>query len=259
MKTVAIVQARMSSRRLPGKNLMPVLGRPMLVRLVERLQASERLDEVCVATSDQASDDPIAAWTAETGATAFRGSLEDVLGRVLGAAKHTGADRIVEITGDCPLVDPAMVDASILRHAKGDVDYVYCVLDRVSFPIGFDAQVYARELLEEVDGLATAEQDRADVTPYIYHHPERYRLLNLYAPPALDRPDYFLCVDEPRDLLLVRRIFAALSSEAAPFGVREIIDYLDAHPELPALNRRERHEMEYPRSGGAAAQEEMEL
>jgi spore coat polysaccharide biosynthesis protein SpsF len=152
-----------------------------------------------------------------------------------------------------------MVDASVRRHARGDADYVYCVLDRVSFPIGFDAQVYARALLEEVDRLATSDEDRTNVTPYVYHHPERYRLLNLYAPPELDRPDYFLCVDELRDLVLVRKIFEALAGGSGVFGVRDIIGYLDAHPELPASNRRERAELEYPRSGGLAAQEEMRI
>jgi spore coat polysaccharide biosynthesis protein SpsF len=257
MTTVAIIQSRMSSRRLPGKNLRPILGRPMLARLIERLKQADSLDRICVATSSHSSDDPIEQLARAEGVDCFRGSLDDVLQRVTQAAQHCGAQRVVDITGDCPLVDPRMVDACVRRHARGDADYVYLALDRISFPPGLDIQVYARDQLERVEAVATSDYDRNNVTPYFYHHPDQFRLLNLYAPPELDRPRYFLAVDYPQDFDLVTQIFGALQRDGQAFGARDVVGYLDQHPELARSNARDPATLDSADTGGAARQELM--
>jgi spore coat polysaccharide biosynthesis protein SpsF len=187
-RVVALVESRMASTRLPGKNLLPILGKPMLARLLERLKRCRMVDELCVATTRDAADDALEALARAEGVACHRGSVDDVLERTLHAATALKADVIVEITGDCPLVDPDIADAAVRRYLKGGVDYVANVLDRLSFPVGFDVQVYSRAALAEVSGLTDDPFDRGNVTPFFYRNPQRYRLLNLFAPPALDRP-----------------------------------------------------------------------
>lgn len=255
MKVAAIIESRMSSTRLPGKNLKPILGRPMLSRLLERLKRSRLIDVICLATSVDPADAPLEELAGGEGLACYRGSLEDVLHRTLGAANSVGADVIVEITGDCPLIDPAIIDAAIRRYKKQDVDYVCNVLDRLSFPIGFDVQVYSTALLSEVDGLATEEYDRANVTPYVYHHPERYRLLNLLAPPELDRPRYRLCVDYVDDFNLVTTIFETLYPADSGFTAFDIVRFLDENPVLAQSNIGRDDAFEFPSSGDQARQE----
>jgi spore coat polysaccharide biosynthesis protein SpsF len=256
MKTIAIIQSRMSSRRLPGKNLLPIVGRPMLARLLDRLKLARKLDGICIATSTEVSDDPIESLARQEGVLCFRGSLEDVLDRVYHAARACDAGRIVEITGDCPLTDPAMVDAMVARHEQGDADYVYNVLDRVTFPVGFDVQIYSSAILEQTWREASDPYDRNNVTPYLYHHPNRFRLLNMAAPADLVRPDYFLCVDEARDLTLVRAVFEHFLPQGSAFDARSIIGFLDRHPDLVAAQGRI-GPYEHPQSGGQARQEQL--
>jgi spore coat polysaccharide biosynthesis protein SpsF len=255
MKVVGIVESRMSSRRLPGKNLEPILGRPMVSRLVERLRRARTLDAICLATSTDPSDQVLEDWAGAEGVACFRGSLDDVLDRTLGAARSLEADLIVEITGDCPLIDPGIVDAVVARYLRGGFDYVTNVLDVLTFPIGFDVQVYSSRLLGEVSALTQDVYDRENVTPFIYHHPERYRLLNLRAPPPLERPRYLLCVDHPEDFALVRAVYEALYPSDPAFSAADIIRFLDGRPDLVRLNNWREEAFTFPRSGGAAVQE----
>jgi len=259
MKVAAIVESRMSSRRLPGKNLKTLVGRPMLSHLTERLHRSQGLDAVCVATSMDPSDQPLADWAMGEGVPCFRGALDDVLGRVLGAARSLEADVIVEITGDCPLTDPGIVDAMVARYRRGGYDYVTNVLDVLTFPIGFDVQVYSTELLATVAAATDDPYDRENVTPFIYHHPERHRLLNLRAPPALDRPRFFLSVDHPEDFALVREVFETLYPANPTFTAADVIRFLDGRPDLAASNARGEAAFTFPSSGGRAVQEVLEI
>jgi spore coat polysaccharide biosynthesis protein SpsF len=231
----------------------------MLGRLLERLARCQTVNTVCLATSVDPTDAPLDAFARAEGVACHRGSLDDVLDRVANAARSVRADLIVEITGDCPLVDPDIIDAAVRRYARGDADYVINVLDRLTFPIGFDVQVYSRALLEEVAREASAAYDRANVTPFIYHHPERYRLLNLRAPPALDRPRYRLCVDYPDDFEVVAAIFQALYPDKPAFTAFDIVRFLDAHPDIAARNIQHDEAFIFPSSGGLARQEILEL
>lgn len=254
MKIAAVVESRMSSKRLPGKNLKPILGEPMLARLLERLKRSEMITDICIATSTHPSDAALEELARTEGVKCFRGSLEDVLDRTLRAAKLVEADILVEITGDCPLIDHAIMDAAIRRFLKGDCDYVANVLDRLSFSIGFDVQVFSVDLLEEIASLAKDPYDRNNVTPFIYRNPARYRLLNLYAPPELDRPQYFLSVDQLSDFQVITTIYEALYPKDPAFEAREIVGFIDKRPEIASSNYRP-DAFSFPSSGGAAQQE----
>jgi spore coat polysaccharide biosynthesis protein SpsF len=259
MRIAAIVESRMTSRRLPGKNLRPILGRPMVARLMERLRRVALIDVVCLATSTDESDAPLVAVARQEGAACHRGSLDDVLGRVLAAAQSVGADAIVEITGDCPLADPGIIDAAIRRYQSGDVDYVINVLDRRTFPDGFDVQVYGVPLLAEVARLTADPTDRVDVTPYIYHHADRYRVLNLLAPPELDRPQYRLSVDYLEDFEVVTAIYEALYPRDPAFTAFDIMALLDAHPGIARRNAWRAEALGFPTSVGPVRHEVMAL
>jgi spore coat polysaccharide biosynthesis protein SpsF len=258
-KVVALVESRMTSRRLPGKNFKPILGRPMLSRLLERLRRARSLDAICLATSVDPSDAVLEELARGEGIACHRGSLEDVLDRVLGAARSVNADVIVEITGDCPLVDPQVVDAAVARYLRGDVDYVANVLNRLTFPIGFDVQVYGVSLLAEIAGLTSDPDDRVNVTPFIYHHPERYRLLNLQAPPALARPFYRLCVDHPEDFELITAVYESLYPHNPAFTGADVIAFLDQHPQLAGKNNTRPDAFECPQVPGELRQEVLAL
>jgi len=225
----------MTSSRLPGKVLADAVGRPLLAHMIERLRRCPGLDEIVVATTVNASDDPVAELADQLGAGVFRGSEDDVLGRVLGAAQAHGAELIVETTGDCPLIDPAIVGEVIDRFAAGGADYCSNMLER-TFPRGMEVQVFPTAVLAEVDRLTDAPADREHVSLYIYEHPERYRLAGVAADPARGA-DVRLTVDTPEDLALVRAVFEELYPRDPAFGLGEILDLLDARPELRALNR----------------------
>jgi spore coat polysaccharide biosynthesis protein SpsF len=258
-KVVALVESRMTSRRLPGKNFKPILGRPMLARLLERLRRARSLDAICLATSVDPTDAVLEELAQAEGIACHRGSLEDVLDRVLGAARAQAADVIVEITGDCPLVDAEVVDAAVARYLRGDVDYVANVLNQLTFPIGLDVQVYGVPVLEEIATLTNDPDDRVNVTPYIYHHPERYRLLNLTAPPALARPSYRLCVDHPEDFEVITTIYQRLYAANPAFTARDVIRFLDAEPALVARNNGRHDAFDCPQVPGTLRQEVMQL
>ncbi len=226
----------------------------MLHRLLERLRRS-RVDTVSLATSTDASDDVLIDLAEEAGVSTHRGSLNDVLSRVIGAARAAEADVIVEITGDCPLVDPAIVDAVLARYLAGGYDYVANVLDELTFPIGFDVQVFSVDLLEDVSRLTQDPADRENVTSFIYRNPERYRLLNVRAPPALDRPRYRLCVDYPQDFHLIEQIYQTLYPVDAAFSAEAVVLLLDSRPDLATSNTTMPNAFEWPSSGGRADQE----
>jgi spore coat polysaccharide biosynthesis protein SpsF len=225
----------MTSSRLPGKVLAPAAGRPLLAHMIERLERCAALDAIVVATTTNASDDPVAELAEGLGAGIFRGSEEDVLGRVLSAARAHEAELIVETTGDCPLIDPVIVGEVIDRFGESGVDYCSNLLER-TYPRGMEVQVFPTAVLAEVDRLTDAPADREHVSLYIYEHPDRYRLSNVRADPPRGADDR-LTVDTPEDLAVVRAVFEALYPRRPAFGLSDILDLLDARPELRALNR----------------------
>ena len=166
MKTVAIVQARLGSTRLPDKVLKPVGGRPMIALLLARLARCRELDQIVVATADDARNQPLADQVAALGYACFRGSEHDVLERFVGAARMAQADAVVRITGDCPLMDPALVDEAVRRFRSSAVDYLSYVAP-ATFPDGLDIEVFSSAALLRASQETDRAFDREHVTPYL--------------------------------------------------------------------------------------------
>ena len=229
---LGILQARASSRRLPGKVLKPILGRPMLERQIERLRRARRMDKLVVATSTDASDDPIAALCRQLAVDCFRGSLDDVLDRFYQAARPHAPRAVVRLTGDCPLADPGVIDELIDRHVAGDFDYTSNTIER-SYPDGLDAEVMELRCLEAAWREAALPSEREHVTPFIYHHPERFRLGRLVQSPDLSRLRWV--VDEPEDFAFISAIYEALYPEKPAFGTADVLALLDRRPDIAGL------------------------
>jgi spore coat polysaccharide biosynthesis protein SpsF len=233
MTTVAIVQARMGSTRLPGKVLQDIAGRTMLARVVERASRCRSVDAVVVATTTGAEDDAIVETCRSLGVAVVRGSREDVLDRYYRAAKGRDADPIVRLTSDCPLLDPEVMEEVIALFRKEKPDYASNVTVR-TFPQGLDVEVVSLAALTTAWREATEPFERVHVTPFLYRHPERFRLANLTA--GGDYSAHRWTVDEPRDLEFVRAIYVRLGADGR-FGWRSILDLLWREPELLEINR----------------------
>ncbi|MGO4125191.1 NTP transferase domain-containing protein [Inquilinus sp. YAF38] len=237
MTVLAILQARMSSSRLPGKVMADLLGEPMLARQVERLRRCRTLDRLLLATSTDAADDALAELAGRIGVECFRGSLDDVLDRFHAAAAGQGADQIVRLTGDCPLIDPGLIDRLVELHVAGGYDHS-CNTLTPRWPDGLDAEVMRAEVLETAWREATLPSEREHVTRFIYTRPERFRLGSLVG--DTDLSDQRWTVDTPEDLAMVRAVYAALYPANPAFGTEDILAFVAAHPEIAALNRAHR-------------------
>jgi spore coat polysaccharide biosynthesis protein SpsF len=212
---VAILQARMSSTRLPGKVMRPLAGRPMIERQLERLGRSATLERLIVATSDQESDDPLAEHLARSGVDVFRGSLHDVLDRYVAAARAFGVTGVVvRLTADCPLADPQVIDDCVRLHAALGVAYTSNGRNR-TYPRGLDVEAF------NLDGLLAAHResqdpyDREHVTPFLYRHPDRFTQGELIQ--ARDESRLRWTVDTPEDFDFVERVYGALYSTTPAF------------------------------------------
>ena len=227
----------MGSARLPGKTMAELAGRPSLRHVLDRLAEVPELDGVVVATVDQPAEDPIRDCAAEAGVACFSGSEEDVLGRTLAAARSVGARTIVQVTGDCPMVEPALVSRAIGAYAEHNVDYVSTVLGEETWPVGSDVEVFATDTLAAVDGLTQDPRDREHVSLYIYEHPQRFQLLGLQAEGAERRPDLRLTLDTEEDYVVLSALYEALWQPGQIIQLGTAIEWLDAHPEIADINR----------------------
>jgi len=217
---LAVLQARMSSTRLPGKVMAPVLGQPMIARQVERLRRSRRLDRIVVATSDDPSDDTLAHYAADLGLDVVRGPLNDVLARFLGVLEvFPSTDVLVRLTADCPLADWRVVDAVIDEHLARGADYTHNTAVR-TFPHGLDVEAMAPAALHRAGREATAAYDREHVTPYLYSEPGRFKVASVVREPSLAHLRW--TVDYPEDLEFVRHVYGALYPADPDFGTEAI-------------------------------------
>ncbi len=235
-RVVAIVQARMGSTRLPGKVLADLGGRTMLARVVRRAGRAARIDEVVVATSVASGDDPIVGECERLGVACVRGSEQDVLARYHQAAETCRADVLVRITADCPLIDPGVSDRVIAAFLEERPDYASNILRR-TYPRGLDTEVMPRVTLTRAFGEASELYQRTHVTPYIYQHPERFRLLAVTG--STDRSGHRWTVDSPEDLELIRAIYQRMGGD--DFGWEDVLHLLADAPRLSDLNRHVRH------------------
>jgi spore coat polysaccharide biosynthesis protein SpsF len=236
MKIIATIEARMTSSRLPGKILRPILGKPTLELLIERLSYVKKIDQIVVATTSNSTDDIVEELTRHLGVGCYRGSEDDVLDRVLKAAQHYNADIIVEITGDCPLIDPDVIDHLIDIFIHNSYAYVSNTLKQ-TYPNGLDAQVFSVKTLEEVSRLTQDPADHEHVSLYIYEHPERYSLFNLESGLPEKNWDLRLTVDTIEDFELIRSIYEELYPKNRVFSLKEILGLLDRKPELVCMNK----------------------
>ena len=232
MRTVCIVQARMSSTRLPGKVLLPLAGREVLAHVLDRLAFCNTLDEVVVATSSDASDDVLAQWCRARGVPVFRGSLLDVLDRYYQCAVENKATAVVRITADCPALDPTLVDDVVRGFHAGGYD-LYCLGGE--FPDGLDCEVFSFSALERAWREAVLGSEREHVGPYFGNHPEFFHLGSLDRFKGLAHHRWTL--DEPRDLVFLQSIFGRLQrADGQLFLTQDILDLLERKPELLQTN-----------------------
>ena len=232
MKTVAIIQARMGSTRLPGKVLLGLAGEPMLARVVARVRRARRVDEVLVATTTETPDEALAALCAERGWLCFRGNETDVLDRYYRAASGRGAEVVVRITSDCPLIDPAVIDAAIEGRELQQADYCANVVRR-TYPRGLDVEVFTMAALETAWREDDKPEWREHVTQFILHHPERFELTNMSHDE--DHSDRRWTVDTPEDFELMGKIYGHFGHDE--FSWNEVLALLAQHPQWNEINR----------------------
>lgn len=229
-----VVQARMRSTRLPGKVMMQVLERPLLAYLVERLRRVRFVQGICIATSQRSEDDVIAAFCDHEGLHCIRGSEEDVLSRYQAAVDAFGLEAVVRITGDCPLIDPSLIERGVVAFlTNNSLDYLSNTLKR-TFPRGMDFECIRAETLKTAYFEAISSSDREHVTSSIIAHPERFSLANITQ--VRDDSKYRLTVDTPEDFELVRRLIEALYRKMPEFALSDILKLLQAHPDWVELN-----------------------
>ncbi|MBV8051610.1 MAG: glycosyltransferase family protein [Acidobacteriaceae bacterium] len=232
MKTVAIVQARMGSSRLPGKVLMDLGGRTVLGRVVKRVNRAVLVQQVVVATSSVPPDDAVASECQRLGVECFRGSEDDVLDRYYGCAQTFSADTVIRITADCPIVDPALVDATLRAFHENPCDYASNAL--VSwYPRGLDVEVFTIEALSWAWREARKAYEREHVTPYLYEHPELFGLVSVEA--HCDYSQHRWTLDTAEDMELLRAIYARFGNRD-DFGWRDVLQLMEREPELALLN-----------------------
>jgi spore coat polysaccharide biosynthesis protein SpsF len=245
-RTVAIVQARRGSTRLPGKVLLPLLGEPILTRVMRRASRARTLNEVVVATTTLPEDDAIVALADAHGWPVVRGSETDLLGRYLQAAATHDAEVVVRITSDCPLIDPAVIDATVTAFRAGDVDYASNTLPPATYPRGLDVEVIARPALERAGREDRDPAWREHATPYLYRHPELFRLLRV--PADDDHADQRWSVDTAEDYELVGRIYDALGRD--DFSWLDALAVVEANPSWSSINRHVPQKVVPPGRGG---------
>ncbi len=236
MKIVATIEARMTSSRLPGKVLLPASGIPMLQHLVNRLCAVPSLDGIVLATTTNETDDALEAFAGQMSINCFRGSEEDVMSRVIGAAASVNADLVVEITGDCPIIDPQIIEQTIRMYHANPADYVSNAHIR-SYPDGMDTQVFLLETLKHSASMTEDQLDHEHVTLHIRNHPEIFRHVHLVAPPELHWPELGLTLDEPADYELLKRIIEHFENTNPLFSCLDVIRLLREKPEWVAINQ----------------------
>lgn len=237
MNTAIIVQARMSSTRLPGKVLKTVIGKTLLEYQIERLRRVKSADRIVIATTDKQAEQPIVDLCDQLGISCFRGSETDVLARYYGAAAAHNADVVVRITSDCPLIDPAVVDRVIrfYQEHRSDYDYATNTLEpELTYPRGMDTEIFSFQSLKEAYHEAKDQPEREHVTVFIKRRPERYRLVNM--PYHEDYSRYRWTVDTPEDFELIEKMILNLYPENPMFTLEDCLRLLEEHPEWEKIN-----------------------
>lgn len=234
-KVVAIIEARMTSSRLPGKVLMKAAGKSMLEHMINRVRNVSRIDEIVVATTTNQTDDPIEALAKLLGVSYFRGSEDNVMERVLDAGKHANANIIVELTGDCPIIDPSIISLVLNTYLHNESSYVSNAHIR-SYPDGMDVQVFSLDVLQQSYELVTTDLEREHVSLHIRNHPELFLHTHIVAPDNLFWPELGLTLDEKDDFELLKKIIEAFKPNQL-FTCMDVITLLKENPIWLEINK----------------------
>ncbi|MBF0104350.1 MAG: glycosyltransferase family protein [Deltaproteobacteria bacterium] len=236
MKTVIIVQARMTSTRLPGKVLMRVMDKPLLQYQIERLRKVSLADDIVIATTINRTDDPVVDLCDRLNVKSFRGLEDDVLLRYYDTAVREKADVIIRSTADCPLIDPRVIDQIIAcyKNNPAQYDFVSNTIRR-TYPRGLDAELFSFEVLEKIHRLSTEAEQREHVTPYVYDHFNEFKYFNVACAEG-DYSHHRWTVDQREDLELVTLIIKELYPQTPYFCMQDVIDLLDKNPEWLKIN-----------------------
>lgn len=236
LKCVATIEARMTSTRLPGKVLMLAGGKPLLQILIERLRRAPGLDGIVLATTENSTDDPVAALGHAMGVSVFRGSEDDVLGRICGALRAAQADICVEVTGDCPLIDPQIVGEAIREFlkTKDSHSYVSNSDPHRSVPAGLDVQVFQAKALYQLDAETIDPEAREHVS-YGFYRPEscsRWTPRFIVYPSCTGAEDLLVTLDYAEDYAMIKRLHEELSVVSPMYEATDIIRWIRAHSDL---------------------------
>lgn len=229
---LAILQARLSSTRLPGKVLLPLAGAPMILRQLERTARARRIDQLVVATSVEPGDDPLVEVLLREGVRVHRGPLDDVLARFVGALDAYAAEHVVRLTGDCPLIDPQLIDRTIDLHLETGADYTQNRLETLGFPKGQDVEVITSPALRRAAATASTPEEHEHVTWGVWRHPERYRIARLE--PAVDEGLVRWTVDTPDDYAFVAAVYDGLYRKNPTFSSDDVRAFVRSRPDLLA-------------------------
>jgi len=230
---LAILQARVSSSRLPGKVLKSIFGKAMLLHQIERIQYSNMIDKLVVATSTNASDDAIEKMCQDNNIKVFRGDLNNVLDRFYQCARQYNPKHVVRLTGDCPLTDWKAIDQTIQCHIKGNYDYVNN-RSKPAFPDGLDVEVITYSALKSACDNAVLPSEKEHVTLYVRHRKDKFKLGYFYS--AKDLSHMRWTVDEPEDFILVEKIYKNLYKNNPKFLMKDVLELLNNQPELLKIN-----------------------
>jgi spore coat polysaccharide biosynthesis protein SpsF len=239
MNIVTVIQARISSSRLPGKVLLPLLGKPLLFRMIERVKRAKLIGTIVVATSTNQEDDKIKFACEEENTTCFRGHLTDLLDRHYQLAKKYNADAIVKIPSDCPLIDPFIID-KVIQHYIDNEEYDYVSnLHPATYPDGNDVEIFSSQSLEYAWRDATKDFEREHTTPYMWGHKDSFNIGNVEWETGLDLSTSLrFTIDYEEDYLFIKRVFEELYPKNPDFGLNDILRLLEQKPEVAEINHR---------------------
>ena len=240
MKTIAVLQARCSSSRLPQKVLRKIKDKELILHEIERIKKSKMINEIILATSTEDSDTPLAELCHQHSIKCHRGDLNDVLKRFYTAVENEDCSTVVRLTGDCPLIDPYVIDLVIDDHLNNDSDYTTNAIE-ATYPDGLDCEVFSKEALKQAFENAQLKSEREHVTPYIYNNPDKFKITHFKG--SKDLSFHRWTVDEPKDLELIEKIYELLYKGEHNFFLEEILNLFDKNESLFNINSKfERNE-----------------
>ena len=233
--TSCIIEARITSSRLPGKVLMKVMGKPLLYYLIKRIQKSKFINKIIIATTTNASDDILVNFAKKYNLGIYRGPEFDVMKRVIGAAKKYKVQNIVEITSDCPLIDSKIIDMFILNFFKNKVDYIHNAGVR-SYPDGMDVNIFKLKSLVKAYNLTKSKKDREHVTFFFRKNKNLFKQINIISDENLYWPELGLTLDQSEDYILINKIYEFFGKKNIYFDCKDIVDLLKKRKSWVKIN-----------------------